>query len=104
MPVHLRAGTGKSSGYSGSAGISMVSEDLLMSAGTQEEYEVVDSGEESGSEYLVADGSWREGVGPSYDDHLGVGGDNEGSRGSQLPSRDQESDVNGEFSTGVTPF
>ena len=44
MPVHERPGTGKGSGY-GSSGISMVSEDLLISAGTQEE--LVDSGEES---------------------------------------------------------
>ena len=44
MPVHQRPGTGKSSGYE-SGGISVVSEDLLVSAGTHEE--LVDSGEES---------------------------------------------------------
>ena len=49
MPVHQRPGTGTSSGY-GSIGISMVSEDLLVSAGTQEEEEIADSGEESGTE------------------------------------------------------
>ncbi|CAB3999033.1 FK506-binding 5-like isoform X1 [Paramuricea clavata] len=47
MPVHERPGTGKSSGY-GSSGISMVSEDLLVSAGTQGE--LADSGEESEQE------------------------------------------------------
>ncbi|XP_028400854.1 uncharacterized protein LOC114523978 isoform X2 [Dendronephthya gigantea] len=47
MPVHQRPGTAKSSGYS-SCGISMVTEDLLVSAGTQEE--LADSGEESGTE------------------------------------------------------
>ena len=45
--MHERPGTGKSSGY-GSSGISMVSEDLLVSAGTQEE--LADSGEESEQE------------------------------------------------------
>lgn len=48
--MHQRPGTGKSSGYS-SCGISMVTEDLLASTGTQEE--LVDSGEESGTELDV---------------------------------------------------
>ena len=64
MPVHHRPGTGTSSGY-GSSGISMVSEDLLVSAGTQEE-ELADSGEESGTEVDIGYGNLllRGGLGP----------------------------------------
>ena len=55
MPVHLRPGTGESSGSNGgSSEFSIVSEDLLISAGTQEE--LLDESEETGLENGVEDG------------------------------------------------
>ena len=55
MPVHQRPGTGKSSGYE-SGGISVITEDLLVSAGTQEE--LADSGEESEAELDLGFGNF----------------------------------------------
>ena len=48
--MHQRPGTGQSSGYE--SGISVVSEDLLVSAGTGDEV-AADSGDETGSEFLL---------------------------------------------------
>lgn len=64
MPVHLRPGTGESNAWYGSSPeISIVSEDLLISAGTQEE--ILSESEETGLKVRVKGG--RLGLGEEYE-------------------------------------